>query len=80
MRIEQTQAKTGSKELLVSAVYDLALVVAAVLSMASAPPKHATSSIEAARPTAAKVVCTKADGTSPRKEIAHTDSLNVQPN
>ena len=80
MEIEREQAKTGSKVLLVSAVYDLAFVAAVLLSisMGSAPPKHATFSIEAARPGAAKVVSVTADATSPRKEIADTDSLDLQ--
>lgn len=81
MRIEQEQAKSGSKVLLVSAVYDLALITAVVLSisMGSAPtPKHATFSIEAARPGAAEVVSVTADASSPGKENADTDSLDLQ--
>jgi hypothetical protein len=78
MRVEQAQANAGSKDLLVAAVMDLALVVAAVLSMGSAPTKHATFSIESAKPEAAESVSTTPEGTSPGEVIAERDSLDLQ--
>jgi N-acetylmuramic acid 6-phosphate (MurNAc-6-P) etherase len=76
MRTEQAHANTGSKELIVAAVMDLAFVVAALLSVGSAPAKHATFSIEAARPRAAEVVSISANSTPPLKETA--DTLDLQ--
>jgi hypothetical protein len=78
MRVEQAQAKTGSKDLLVTGVMDLALVVAFVLSMASAPTKHATFSIESAKPEAAESVSTTPDSILPGEAIAERDSLDLQ--
>jgi len=73
MRIEQTQAKTGSKNRLAGAVMGLALVAGAFLSMGSAPSKPATSSIEAA-----ELASTTPDGISPGEAIAERDTLELQ--
>ncbi len=40
MRMEQAQAKTGSKDFVVAVLMDLAFVVAVLLSTFSAPSKH----------------------------------------
>ena len=72
MRVERTHARTGWKDLLVSGVIDLALVVAALLSMASAPAKSATL-IQAAKPRAVEVAAT-----TPHEAIADRDTLDLQ--
>lgn len=54
-----------ARHLLVAAVTDLALVVAALLSTGSAPTKHATFSIESASPEAAEFAPTAPDSISP---------------
>ncbi len=78
MRIEQAHANTGSNNLAVAALMDLEFVVAALLSLGSAPAKHATTSIEDARPKAVEVVSISANSTSPRKEAADRDTLDLQ--
>ncbi|MGZ5425988.1 MAG: hypothetical protein ACXWE1_02175 [Thermoanaerobaculia bacterium] len=78
MRVDQAQAKRGPNDLLVAAVMDLSLVVAALLSMGSAPTKHATFSIESARPEAAVLASTTADAASSREAIAEGSSLDQQ--
>jgi hypothetical protein len=54
-----------ARHLLVAGVTDLALVVAALLSMGSAPTKHATFSIESAKPEAAEFAPTTPDSIAP---------------
>ncbi len=78
MRVEQAQAKKGSRDFLVGALMDLALIVGAVLSMGSAPAKQATFSVEAAKPGAAAFASTPPDGISPCEEIADSDRLDLQ--
>jgi hypothetical protein len=78
MRIEQAQAETGPKVLLVSALMDLAFVAAFLISMGSAPTRHATFSIEAAKPEAAEVASTTADAASSGGAIAEGSSLDQQ--
>jgi hypothetical protein len=70
--VEKANARTRRKDLLVSAVIDLALVVAALLSMRSAPAQQATSYMEA-RPGVAAV-----ESTTPREAIADRDTLDLQ--
>lgn len=76
-RIEEALAKTRS-DLLVYTMMDVALLTAFLLSMGSAPSRHATFSIEAATPRAAEVVSTVVDGTSPHSKVAEADSLDLQ--
>ena len=73
MKIEQTQAKTGSKNRLAGAVMGLAFVAGAFLSMGSAPTKPATSSIEAT-----ERVSSTPDSISPGEAIAERDTLDLQ--
>jgi hypothetical protein len=54
------------------------LFVAGVLLSFGAPTKHATSSIEVARPGAAELVASSPDSISPGEEIAETASPDLQ--
>lgn len=78
MRNEQAHEKTGTKELMVAGVIDLALVVAFVLSAGSAPAKHSTFSIESATPGAAESVSATPDSILPGEANADSDSLDLQ--
>jgi hypothetical protein len=78
MRIEQAQAKKGSKVGLVGALLVLALFAGALVSMGGAPTKRAASSIEVARPEATTFVSATPESISPREEIADRDSLDLQ--
>jgi hypothetical protein len=57
---------------------DLAFVVAAVLSLGSAPTKHATFSIEPGRPEATQLASNTPDSTSSGGAIAESDTLDLQ--
>ncbi|HSB63166.1 MAG TPA: hypothetical protein VLJ18_03325 [Thermoanaerobaculia bacterium] len=72
MRVEQAHARTERKNLLVSALIDLALVIAALLSMRSAPAQPAAPYIEA-RPGAAAVI-----SATPGEAVADRDTLDLQ--
>ena len=78
MRIQQAQAKKGSKDGLVGAVMGLALVAGALLSMGGAPTKHSTSFIEVAKPGAAQFASTTPNSISPGEAIAERDTLDLQ--
>jgi hypothetical protein len=84
MRIEEAQAKKGSKDGLLSVLMGLVLVTGAVLSLGVAPteldtsPELATSFIEVAKPEAAELVSSTPDSISPGEEIAERDSLDFQ--
>ncbi len=77
MKIEQAQAKKGSKNHLVGAVMGLALV-GALLSVAGARTTHGTSSIEAATSEAAEFASATPDSISPGEAIADRDVLDLQ--
>lgn len=77
MRIEQTQAKRGSKDGLVGVLMSLVLVAGTLLSL-RAPTKLATSFTEVGKPEAAQLASTTPDGISSGEEIAESNSLDLQ--
>ena len=78
MRNEEAQAKRASKNCLVGAVMDLALVAGAVLSMGSAPTKHATSPSSPPGPRPPRPSPPRRISISPGEANADSDSLDLQ--
>ena len=84
MRVEQAQAKKGSKDGLLSVLMGLVLVTGALLSLGVPPTELDTSSelatsfIEVAKPEAAELASSTPDSISPGEEIAERDSLDFQ--
>ena len=84
MRIEEAQAKKGSKNGLLSVLMGLVLVTGALLSLGvpltelDTSSELATSFIEVAKPGAAEAASTTPDSISPCEEIAERDSLDLQ--
>ena len=77
MRIEQAQAKRGSKDGLLGVLMSLVLVAGGLLSL-RAPTQLATSFTEVGKPEAAELVSTTPDGISPGEAIAESNSLDLQ--
>lgn len=78
MRVEQAQAKKRPKGGLLGAVMGLVLVAGAFLSLGNAPTKHATFSVEVAKPEAAEFSSTTPDSISPGEAIADSAVLDLQ--
>lgn len=76
MRIEQAQAKRGSKDRLLGAVMGLALVAGAVLSLGVAPTELDGNFMDAGKPEAAGLFSTPPDNVSPAETIAENNSLD----
>lgn len=77
MRIEQAQAKRGSKDGLVGVLMGLVLIAGTLLSLGT-PTKVARSFAEVGKPEAAEFVSASPDSILPGEEIAERDSLNLQ--
>jgi hypothetical protein len=77
MKVGSSRANMGPEDVLSGALISL-LFVAGVLLSFGAPTKHATSSIEGARPEAAELVTSTPDSISPGEETAETASPELQ--
>ncbi len=69
MRVEEAQAKKGSKDRLLGVLMGLVLVAGTLISL-EAPTKIATSFVEVGKPESAELVSTAPDGDSPAEAIA----------
>ena len=78
MRTEEALAKKGPKNRLAGALMGLALVSGALLYMGGAHAKHATPSVETARPGPAESASPTPDRIVPGEANADSDVLDLQ--